>query len=480
VDTFKRMIDTDDAIGSGVDFLTTCMAARIGRYKHKSKEITSWVNNRLEEIDGGWNNKVKEMLSATWAGYFVGEKLWANTENGFCISHLAPLPPTTVLFEVDRTGRLTDDGILQFQRNWNPFALSQGAGFLGGILSGNGFLPPGGRPDPFARLGDLPFPLRTANVFNYLSIRIPKLKCVHYAFDAQGKFDNPYGRSLLRRCYKYYVLKDAILKMLATALDRKGTPLTAVWVDPNTTFKDPRLARQGNVKGTKVGVNAMEQVREVMKNIHNDSVVIFPGKKEQWVGIESLTQESNAEAFISSIDMCNKAIMRGLLIPALVFQEGGSGFSLGEQHAKTFDKILDGQNAGLKSVLLHQLIKEMLAYNFPKSAWQKDGTGDFQSRELSIDERQKEAQVCESMVNMGAADINDLNDLNEIRAKGGFSERDTPIPVENRPGAGLGMEDDGFGDLGGGGAAGGKSGKQKSGNSSGVPKRKAANGAKKG
>ena len=69
VETFKRMVDTDDTVGSGMDFLTTCLAARIGRYTHKSKEITQWVNETLEEIDGGWVNALKEMLSATWAGY---------------------------------------------------------------------------------------------------------------------------------------------------------------------------------------------------------------------------------------------------------------------------------------------------------------------------------------------------------------------------------------------------------------------------
>src|SRR5690242_191787 len=39
VETFKRMVDTDDTIGSGVDFLTTCLAARLGAYQHPSQEI---------------------------------------------------------------------------------------------------------------------------------------------------------------------------------------------------------------------------------------------------------------------------------------------------------------------------------------------------------------------------------------------------------------------------------------------------------
>src|ERR1700742_3429092 len=44
VQTLKRMIDTDDTIGSGIDFLITCLAARIGEYQHPSEEITKFVH----------------------------------------------------------------------------------------------------------------------------------------------------------------------------------------------------------------------------------------------------------------------------------------------------------------------------------------------------------------------------------------------------------------------------------------------------
>ena len=62
VETFKRMVDTDDTIGSGVDFLTTALAARFGQYQHKSPEITEWVNKRLAEVEGGVFNLLKEAL----------------------------------------------------------------------------------------------------------------------------------------------------------------------------------------------------------------------------------------------------------------------------------------------------------------------------------------------------------------------------------------------------------------------------------
>lgn len=449
IETFKRMVDTDDTVGSGVDFLTTCLAARLGRYTHSSKEITEWVNKRLDEIEGGWFNVVKELLSASWAGFAVQEKVWANTENGFVPRKLVALPPSTILFETSRTGEITDDGILQYQRNYNPQLLASGTGFFGGVTAGFGFAADTVRPDMFAKLGDLPFPMRSANSFNYLSLRIPRQKMIHYAFDAQGKFGNPYGRSLLRRAYKYYVMKDSFLQMMAIALDRKGTPLNLVYADPITLIDADKRAPGQSVKGQKVGIRADEAAQKAFARVHNDSVIVLPGKKGQIFDVQTLTQDSNTQSFIEALNFCNKSIMRALLIPSLIFNAGdGSGsYALGQEHAKTFDKILDGMLSGLKHVLIEQLIKEMIAYNFPASVWQKEGLGDFSHREFSQEERQKEAEMFERAVNIGVIDANDLNDLNQMRDTLGFEPRDTiiekPLPMSPFGGLMPGQEEDG-------------------------------------
>jgi hypothetical protein len=450
VETFKRMVDTDDTIGAGCDFLTSCLAARMGRYQHKNPEISSWVNERLNEIEGGWLNTVKELLSASWAGFSVAEKVWANTSNGFVPKKIVSLPPQTILFETERTGELTNDGILQYQRNYNPAFSSSGSGYLFGFSGISYSLQSGSaplRPDMFAKLGDLPFPLRSSNVFNYLSIRIPKLKCIHYSFDAQGKFGNPYGRSLLRRVYKYYVLKDATLQMLGIALDRKGTPLTVVYADPNATIIDPnQVDSVGSARDKRVGVRAQQAARDAFKNVHNDSVIVLPGKKDQYFTVDPVIQQSNAGDFIAALDFYNKGIMRGLLIPSLVFTSGdGSGsFALGQEHAKTFDKILDSLLSGFNQTLIDQLIHEMIAYNFPESSWKKDGLGEFGKRELSIEEREKEIQCFTSAIADGAMDMNDLDDLNKYRDVLDLKPKDKvivkPDPL-NIGGAGDGTDD---------------------------------------
>lgn len=425
VETFKRMVDTDDTVGSGLDFLTDCFVARLGMYEHPSQEITQWVNKALGKITGGFSRAMKEMLSATWAGFSVQEKVWANTDDGWIVNKLVTLPPGSVLFETHRTGELTSDGILQYQRNYNPANLAFGSGSLFGFI--NGGSPGGMRNDPYAKFGDFPFPVRTANTYSYLSIRIPIEKCVHLAFDCQGNFGNPYGRSLLRRAYKWWVMKDAFLQMLSVALDRKGTPLTIVYADPNVTLLDPHKAQHhANNRGNpNVGIKADAAAAHAFRNVHNDTTIILPGRKGQVYDTDFVPQASNAGDFLEAIKFCDRGAMRAIMVPTLIFTSGdGTGsFALGQEHAKTFDKICDAKMEGPKDVLLNQVIKHMLAYNFPRSAWEKDGVGSFQKNELSIEEVAKEMDVLEKAINTGVADPSDLKDLNTMRSKIGMDPR---------------------------------------------------------
>jgi hypothetical protein len=43
VETYKRMLDTDETLGSCMDFMLLAMIARFGDYKHKVPEIQDFV-----------------------------------------------------------------------------------------------------------------------------------------------------------------------------------------------------------------------------------------------------------------------------------------------------------------------------------------------------------------------------------------------------------------------------------------------------
>jgi hypothetical protein len=178
-------------------------------------------------------------------------------------------------------------------------------------------------------------------------------------------------------------------------------------------------------------VRADIAAKMAFENVHNDTTIILPGKKGQMFETDFVAQDSNSQAFIDTINLCNKSLMRALLIPSLVFSDGdGSGsYALGQEHAETFDAILDGMNAGLKQVLIDQLIREIIAFNFPESMWKKDGFGDFTKRDFSQSERDKMMEMYEKGINTGVIDSTDLNDLNQMRDAIGFQPK-TEVPEE--------------------------------------------------
>ncbi|GAC1673215.1 MAG: hypothetical protein NVS9B9_30000 [Ktedonobacteraceae bacterium] len=232
-------------------------------------------------------------------------------------------------------------------------------------------------------------------------------------------------------------MKDAFLQMLAVALDRKGTPLTVVFADPNVTLGDSKQNPPGtNIKGQKRGIRADIAAQEAFKNVHNDTTIILPGKKGQIYDVQFIANDANVSGFVESIKLCDQAMMRAMLIPSLVFMGGdGTGsYSLGQEHSKTFEKILDGLLAGLQKVLVNQLIYEMLAYNFPKEMWSEHGLGDFGKREISQDEREKELNALKAAHEMGAIDpVSDLNDMNKVRESVNFEPRTDLFPQPVMP-----------------------------------------------
>lgn len=444
VETFKRMVDTDDTVGSAADFIITCLSAKLGKYQHPVPEISEFVTKTLNNVRSGWQESVKEIFSAAWVGFSVSEKVWQNSNEGFILKDLVTLPPGTILFEVDRVGQLTDDGILQFQRNYNPFLGGPYNVFTNAIYGFDGEL----RPDPLARQGDLPFPIRTSNQINFLSLRIPKQKCIHYAFNAQGRFGSPYGRSLLRRAYKWWVLKDSVIQMMSIALDRKGTPLTIIFADPNTTLMDPSTYNPNLKPNQQRKMRADQAASEAFKNIHNDSVIVLPGKKGQIFDVDFMPQTPNTADFLSAIEMCNKAIMRALLVPELIYTTGDVGsYSLGQEHANSFDKVLDSIVEGMNMILLEQVVKEIIAYNFPEEMWKKEGLGTFVKRDLTTEERSKMMELFERAVNTGALDVNDLADLNLIRETVGAPRREELLQTSMEQSVEEGMPEDAESDL---------------------------------
>lgn len=418
VETYKRMIDTDETLGAGTDFLILALIARWGDYKHKNKKIQKLVRKALAQMEGSWHENLDEMLSAEWAGFSLTEQVWKFMTDfdgapAYVPKKLVTYPPLTIVFAVNRHGEVLPDGIFQYQRYHNTFFNSFHGVGLGGDIDGF-------RPDMLASVGDYPYPIRVAADLTYLTVKIPKEKCIHLRSSVTGKFSNPYGRSTLRRIYKNWVMKDAFLKMWLVAADRKGSPLLVGYAAPNDTvlqqgqIPDPRSGDGGQVQA----MRADQALAQTMRKIHNSSFIVLPGKKDETYLVEAIQSQGDMNVFKDGTEYFNKAIMRGLLLPPLVLGgDGGGSFALGQEHNKIFKQVVDGKLKVYKQNVIDQFISKIIRYNFPKDEWIKHGFGEFLLEDFDPEVMEKLSNIFRNLTEAGYMSASDQVDMDVVREK---------------------------------------------------------------
>lgn len=425
VETYKRMLDTDETIGSGIDFLNLALIARWGDYTHPVPEIEQFVRRAIDQMEGSWHETLDEMLSAEWAGFSLTEQVWQFVRDfdgapAFVPKKLVTYQPLTIVFAVNRHGEILPDGVYQYQRFHNTFFQS----YIYGVENDlDGF-----RPDLFASIGDFPYPIRIAADLTYLTVKIPKDKVIHLKSSSTGKFANPYGRSIFRRIYKNWVMKDAFLKMWLVAADRKGTPLLVGYAAPNDTVLEE--ARAGQDPSAVKSERSDVALNRVMKTIHNSSFITLPGKREETYFIEAIQVTGDMNVFKDGLEYFNKAIMRGLLIPPLVMSggDGGGNYALGDVHKKIFNQTVDGKVKVYKQGVLDQWVRKIIAYNFPKSMWEKHGYGDFVLEEVDTEVMEALSRIYDTLTTAGYMGPDEQADMDAVREKMNLPKKLAVLP----------------------------------------------------
>jgi hypothetical protein len=428
VETYKRMQDTDDTVGSGIDFLNLSLIARFGDYKHPSQEVQAFVRRAINQMEGSWHQNLDEMLSAEWNGFSVTEQQWHNSPDfdgypAFVPKKLVTYPPLTLVFAVNRHGEVLPDGIYQYQRFHNTFYNSYVYGIRNGDLDGY-------RPDLFASIGDYPYPIRIAADLTYLTVKIPKEKCIHLVSSSTGKFNNPYGRSILRRAYKHWVSKDAYLKMRLVAMDRKGTPLMVGYAAPNDTVLETVGPNHDPHNPNHQAQRADLAMNTIFKTLHNSSFITLPGRKGETYEIEAIQVQGDMIGFKDAIDDCNRGIMRSLLLPPLVLGgDGGGSYSLGQEHNRIWKQVVDGKNKVYKQDIIDQFIRKIVLYNFPQSAHIRDGFGEFLLEDYDPEVMTQLASVFRELTESGYMSPSAQEDFDMVRQKMGAPKRLAPAEM---------------------------------------------------
>ncbi len=129
--------------------------------KKDAEEVSDFLVQVLNDMEGSFDTKLIEMLSALTYGYSVAEKI-------FGLSDLKFRNPEGIEFDTDAYGNMYPDGVLQAKN------------------------------------------------------RMPAKKFLIYSY--RKKFSNYYGDADLRECYRAWWAKDNVIKFMMITLERYGEP----------------------------------------------------------------------------------------------------------------------------------------------------------------------------------------------------------------------------------------------------------------
>ncbi len=326
---YKQMLSNDETIGTGIEYLTGRIVSRIGEYSHENEKIKELVDHSIESIRGTMTEARRSILRDSFAyGFGIGE-FTVKSENGqWLLSSIQIIDPTTVKFRMEK---FNDD--------------SYGVGAIVQSTS-NG------------------------------EVEIPAGKCIIKTY---GDSSTPYGKSLLRRCYRWWSLKNAIPKLWAIALERFGMPIL-----------------HGKASDTKT----QKALNEALENLASRSYVTTDEKSE----IHAIFSPSSSisQGYKTAEELCDKMIYRAMFLPSLLGGgENGGSYSLGQVHYDLFDATAASLAEDYIDTELECLWRPLIEWNFGH----QDNYGDFALNDtVSTAEKMTLSSIILNIANIGAID----------------------------------------------------------------------------
>lgn len=284
----------------------------------ESEDIAKFVEWNIQRIN--FKRILREALSAMDFGFSVGELLWEVTEyDGKTVIALKGIKhrePENIEIEADKFGNIKN--FVQ-EPNWGE------------------------------------------------KIDMKPEKVWHYAHNSE--FQNHYGVSDLRSCYKNWWAKKFIINFWNVFLERLGQPMT--------TMKYPQGASE-ELKKT---------LKQILQGLSTKTEVLIPEGVE--IELIEATRAGHADYF-QALQYHDNAIARALLVVALL-GTGGDEIKRGSDsqsrlHLRVLFKMADEIAKDLIYTFHEQVVRQLVDYNFdtdkyPKLSWQD--YGEFEGIEVA-------------------------------------------------------------------------------------------------
>ena len=186
---------------------------------------------------------------------------------------------------------------------------------------------------------------------------IPSDKLAVYSHNSL--YGNPYGSSRLKSIYAPYVMKKETLLQWGRTLERYGTPAPLAHGAGSLNAVESDYLDAS--KQTTVGANILA----MLNNLAENTAAVLP----EGVTVTLMeAKDALGQDFERAQNHFNKCMLRGLLIPALLFEPTDIGsFALGKKHFEIFIRSINNLVKEIQRMLMREIIEPLLGWNFGPS-----------------------------------------------------------------------------------------------------------------
>lgn len=247
------------------------------------------------------------------------------------------------------------------------------------------------------------------------NINLPTGRFIIYSY--RKEFSNHYGKSDLREIYRDFFIKDQLLHYMAMSMERFGEPIFKF--TPQRTL-------------TRSQKDALFTVVERIKS--RTTLILPPG-----VELELLQGDPRgARTFLQAIELCDKQIRVGLLLPGLMglsAENVAGSFARAEKEFDVFIWIVSQIRKELEDLINEQLIQPLTDVNYIVT---KDEYPKFRFKDIVNEEKLFELWIKAIQGNSLNKILSDENKWRELLGLEPLSEEEfkedvTKLAVKTKP-----------------------------------------------
>jgi hypothetical protein len=406
---YGRVADRDLTIRTCFDILLKTMASSVDRVVHEDPEIADYCNYLLasyeDENGTNWQSLLENPVHGLWRGGFsVSEVLFNKSATGnLLLSDLLTYDPVSIQLYPDRKGRLIESkssyyssripsGIYQTVTNYDPTI----ANLLGSLTQS------------YSHLG---------------MIRLPRKKVVY--IKQHSLYGNHYGSSSIASIYRWVLLKEAFIDMMASALDQYGNPIFYIAMpDLPTGLNDI------DDEGLASAITTFDTLRSQLQNLGSQgNALLIPYINGTPPKIGQISQPQNiGRVFIDSIEYCNAQIALELGVPTFFILFGSTletnNRSVPEHLMTAFWANVDDYRAKILNPVCRQIFTKLIEYKFDNRPSAKRAPTFSRVYSNRAEDRVATMQVVQGLTKAGALNPQVQNDFDIMRQMVGLPTRD--------------------------------------------------------